>query len=348
MYMITGSQAARQEHNQLTLLQLSDLHKTHVAADSDEESEDDDDHLDEDPTIEHVNIPHMGGVNRVRCLPQTPGLVASMADTGSVHVFDASGALKSMMSHGPRQAAPAKPLFSFSGHRAEGYALDWSPAAAGRLATGDCTGTIHVWQPQANGSSWAVDAQQGYKGHAGSVEDVQWSAAEPTVFASASADRTVRIWDTRDRSKAQITVQAHGADVNVISWNRSVGYLLASGSDDGSFKAWDLRALGKSNACLAHFSYHKGAVTSIEWAPHDESVLALSSADQQLTVWDLSVEADDSAAPMQAEFPPQLLFLHLGQRNLKELHYHPQIPGLLVSTAEDCFNIFKPAISVSS
>lgn len=104
---------------------------------------------------------------------------------------------------------------------------------------------------------------------------------------------------------------------------------------------------------LAHFTYHKKPITSIEWAPHDESVLCVSSEDDQVTIWDLSVEADDTAATVDpslslADFPPQLLFIHQGQVDVKEVHHHPQIPGAIVSTAEDGFNVFKPAISVSS
>ena len=48
------------------------------------------------------------------------------------------------------------------------------------------------------------------------------------------------------------------------------------------------------SAPVAYFAHHKQAVTSIEWAPHDESVLCLSSEDDQVTIWDLSVEADDA------------------------------------------------------
>ena len=245
LYMVTGSQADRSERNQLTLLLVSELHKTHAAADSEEESEDDADALDEDPVIEHQDVKHVGAVNRLRCMPASGGtegvgLVATMADSGHLHVFDLRASLASMLAAGPRQPPPTRPMHS-QALPTEGYALDWATTVAGRLA---------------------------------------------------------------------------------------------AGTNDGQIRVLNQRA-----------------VTSIEWAPHDESVLALSSADDQLTLWDLSVEAEASTAAsggQPAAFPAQLLFIHAGQRNVKELRHHPQIPGLLASTAEDSFNVFKPAISVSS
>jgi ribosome assembly protein RRB1 len=61
-----------------------------------------------------------------------------------------------------------------------------------------------------------------FVGHTSSVEDLQWSPTEKNVFASASVDQTVRIWDTRNKKKDALCVKAHDTDVNVIAWNRFV------------------------------------------------------------------------------------------------------------------------------
>lgn len=89
--------------------------------------------------------------------------------------------------------------------------------------------------------------------------------------------------------------------------------LLASGADDGQFRIWDLRQ-AKSGVASATYTWHKSPITSIEWSAHDESILAVSSADDQLTLWDFSVEADHEVMQESADLdiPPQLMFIHQG------------------------------------
>lgn len=63
----------------------------------------------------------------------------------------------------------------------------------------------------------------------------------------------------------------------------------------------------------------------------------------QVVQWDLAVERDDNDTELERVegVPPQVLFIHQGQREIKELHWHPQLPGVLITTALSGFNIFR-------
>ncbi|KAK9275491.1 hypothetical protein L1049_022758 [Liquidambar formosana] len=372
MYFTAGTQAEKASWNYIGIFKLSNISGkrrelvpsksaadgSDMDSDSSDSSDSDDEGLDGSgtPVLQMRKVAHEGCVNRIRAMTQSPHICASWADTGHVQIWDLSSHLNSLAESEVTQAASSTfnqaPLVKFGGHKDEGYAIDWSPLVPGRLVSGDCKNCIHLWEPTSD-ATWNVDTTP-FVGHAASVEDLQWSPTEPHVFASCSVDGSIAIWDTRLGKSPATSFKAHDADVNVISWNRLASCMLASGSDDGTFSIRDLRLLKEGDSVVAHFEYHKHPITSIEWSPHEASTLAVSSSDNQLTIWDLSLEKDEEE---EAEFraktkeqvnapedlPPQLLFVHQGQKDLKEFHWHAQIPGMIISTAADGFNTLMPS-----
>ncbi|XP_008284053.1 glutamate-rich WD repeat-containing protein 1 [Stegastes partitus] len=351
MLLVAGTQADTALKNRLLVMRMHNLHGTEKDKEedesSDEESDEDEEDADKKPQMELAMTPHYGGINRVRVTQcGERSLAAVWSEKGQVEVFDLRVQLEAVHSSAAMAAfvseqKEATPLFSFSGHMTEGFAIDWSPKVPGRLVSGDCKKNIHVWEPREGGTSWQID-QRPFSSHSKSVEDLQWSPTEATVFASCSVDQSIRIWDIRAPPNSMLSAdEAHSSDINVISWNRTEPFLL-SGGDDGILKVWDLRQF-KGGRPVANFKQHSAPITSVEWNPVDSSVFAASGADDVVSQWDLSVESCDVGARVEGvkDLPPQLLFLHQGQSEIKEIHWHPQIPGVMVSTALSGFNVFR-------
>ncbi|XP_028836974.1 glutamate-rich WD repeat-containing protein 1 [Denticeps clupeoides] len=349
MLLCAGTQADSALSNRLIVMRMHNLHGTEQKKDdeSSEEESDDDEDEEKKPLMELAMIPHYGGINRVRVTQRgEQSLAAVWSEKNQVEIFDLQPQLRAVHSSAVmaafvKQPKEATPLFSFSGHMAEGFAIDWSPKVPGRLVSGDCKKNIHVWEPREGGTTWQID-QRPFCSHSKSVEDLQWSPTEATVFASCSVDQSIRIWDIRAPPNSMLSANgAHTSDINVISWNQTEPFLL-SGGDDGILKVWDLRQF-QSGKPVATFKQHSAPVTSVEWNPVDSSVFAASGADDVVSLWDLSVESCDTGAQAEGvkELPPQLLFLHQGQTEVKEIHWHPQIPGALITTALSGFNVFR-------
>ncbi|KAJ3786120.1 WD40-repeat-containing domain protein [Lentinula aff. detonsa] len=364
VWIVTGTQADAAKNNEILVYKMSSLHKTQKSGEeSDSDDDEEDDALDEDPIIEYRSVPHLGGVNRVRAQPlpsseplpppTQPYHVASWSETGKVYIWDVRPLIESLETPGYSlvKSRSSKPVFTIDAHgQAEGFAMDWASSGASsiRLLTGDINSKIFLTTSTVSGFSVL---SQPFTSHTSSVEDIQWSPAEPTVFGSCSADRTVQIWDVRSKGRKSVAGidPAHESDVNVISWNKGTSYLLVSGGDEGVIKVWDLRNVQKKGTSsptpipIASFNWHNGPITSLEWHPNDSSTFAASSADNIVSLWDLAVEQDDDEMNETSDtkdIPPQLLFNH-HQKDVKELHWHPQIPGAVISTGADGFDVFS-------
>ena len=49
--------------------------------------------MDDDPELDHISVPHHGAVNRLRVMPQQPGIMATWAETGKVLIWDLNAPL---------------------------------------------------------------------------------------------------------------------------------------------------------------------------------------------------------------------------------------------------------------
>lgn len=357
-YSVAGTQAARgrEKENQIMVMKMSGLGRMEKEGEDSESEDEDEDDESSDPILETKSISLNTCTNRIRA-HQTPQataakppttLTAAMTESGDVLIHDVTPHLASFDNPGTVISIQQdKPVSTIRAHKkVEGYALDWSPLIpAGRLVTGDSDGKIFA-TTRTEGGGFVTDTTP-YTGHDGSVEELQWSPSEKNVFASASSDGTVKIWDARSKSrKPAVSVQVSKHDVNVLSWSQLTSHLLASGHDDGQWAVWDLRqwkpsgtSASSTHTPVASFDFHKEQITSVEWHPTDDSIVAVAGGDNLVTLYDLSVEIDDEESKDTAgakDYPPQLLFVHYMEQ-VKEVHWHPQIPGALMATGGSGF-----------
>eukprot|EP00915_Cephaloidophora_sp_WS-2016_P003889 GHVH01005264.1.p1 GENE.GHVH01005264.1~~GHVH01005264.1.p1 ORF type:complete len:463 (-),score=77.20 GHVH01005264.1:871-2259(-) len=357
MYGIAGTQAVEERQNAIILFKVEGIGFTQAdELDSDDSIPDEylpegfevpTERVSSTPDLQTLELPHPWGmVNKVRAHPNMPRLVASFSSDNRVCLWDIEAFLEKMQNASPTANwSPTKPKFTFEGHQDEGYALAWETSTA-RLATGDNSGIIHLWEP---GQDMNYTVSDGIQAHDASVEDISWKIGDgqSNIFVTCSSDSSFKLWDMRvSLSKCQHQQSnAHDGDVNISQFNPhlSSSHLIATGGDDYHLKIWDMRAFGREGreALANHQIFHKSAISSIAWNPHERSVLASSGYDDMICIWDLSVE--NAGEKLEgSEFPEMLQFIHCGQTSVSDVAWHPYVPGLILSTGQDEMNIFKP------
>jgi serine/threonine protein kinase len=114
--------------------------------------------------------------------------------------------------------------------------------------------------------------------HTSRITAVAWSA-RGTRIASASYDKTVRIWNASDGNNL-LTYQGHWDRVLAVAWSPD-GNLVASAGNDGTIQVWD-----PLNANLAMtYREHVHPVLALNWSP-DGKRIASACEDKTVRIWD--------------------------------------------------------------
>ena len=238
LYIVAGTQASGENLDEFFVLRVSNW--------SPEEGNN-------EPRINYNTVHHTNCVNRVKAQraedvgkSSQPYYVASWSAQGSVVLWDVRRAI-TVPEDGEALSSPPQPVHRVSAHgNVSGFALDWShslgQSSSPWLLSGDVRANIFsTIATPADFRTTRVSSDS----HAKSIEDLQWSPVESTIFASCSADASIRIWDMRVAVKKDILVidNAHSDDVNVLSWNRISAQYLVSGGDDCKVLIWDMRSI---------------------------------------------------------------------------------------------------------
>ena len=116
------------------------------------------------------------------------------------------------------------------------------------------------------------------EGHTGVVASLAADPADPNLLASASGDRSVRIWDLQTQQTVR-SLLGHSSGVNCVAYSPD-GRLIASGSSDQSIKLWDADTGDELNTLTGHTHF----VKAVSFSP-DGSILASGSLDNSLKLW---------------------------------------------------------------
>jgi len=136
--------------------------------------------------------------------------------------------------------------------------------------------TIREWDWDKN---W--ECTRTYEGHSHYVMMVQWNPKDNTSFASASLDRSIKVWGISGGTNAHFTLTGHARGVNCIDYAQSGEKpYLVSGSDDKTVRVWDYQ----TKQCVHVLEGHTGNVSSVVFHP-TLPVILTGSEDGVCKLW---------------------------------------------------------------
>jgi WD40 repeat protein len=148
------------------------------------------------------------------------------------------------------------------------------------LAAGGLSGGVKLWEVLTGRELPALAR------HAETVNAVAFNAAG--VLATASNDRTIKLWDTGAAGRELRTLTGHGGEVHALAFSAD-GARVASGSANGEIKIWNTSDGRAAQTLAGHATLaaggHAALVRSLAFSP-DGRTLASAGYDKTARVWD--------------------------------------------------------------
>eukprot|EP00612_Vaucheria_litorea_P005936 CAMPEP_0171463004 /NCGR_PEP_ID=MMETSP0945-20130129/6826_1 /TAXON_ID=109269 /ORGANISM="Vaucheria litorea, Strain CCMP2940" /LENGTH=379 /DNA_ID=CAMNT_0011989665 /DNA_START=176 /DNA_END=1315 /DNA_ORIENTATION=- len=204
-------------------------------------------------------------------------------------------------------------------HTSEVIGLSWNGTQRQVLASGGGDSLVKVWD---------ITTQQcsaDFTHHNDKVQHVRWHHAEPYVMASASSDKRLAIFDVRTPGGI-ISLDISG-ESECLEWDLHNGAQIVSGTEDGFVSCHDIRK-GNGSKPVFRFKAHEYGLTDASFCPNFSGLLATSSEDKTVRLWDVS-KAGPNCEPV-----------NIAEKNLKvgslyTVRFYADMEGLLAAAGDE-------------
>ena len=285
-----------------------------------------------------TRINHQGEVNRARYMPQHYNVVATKTVSSQIHVFDyfkhPTKPETDQVRPELRLLGHSKEGYGIDWNsRQEGYLLSGSDdnticiwdiqgatapnkALEPLLKLEEHTGVVedvcwHKFHDKVFGSVgddkrlmlWDIRGSKpthSIEGHPSEILSLDMNPYNEYLVATASADKTVALWDMRNMQIKMGVFDQHQDEVTGLQWAPFNESILASSSQDRRVNVWDLSRIGQELSqvdmedgppeLLFVHGGHTSKISDISWNLNEELVMASVAEDNIIQIWSMANE----------------------------------------------------------
>ncbi|KAI9697510.1 MAG: Histone acetyltransferase type B subunit 2 [Bogoriella megaspora] len=133
------------------------------------------------------------------------------------------------------------------------------------------------------------------EGHTDAVNALAFHPTEELLFATGSADSSVKIWDIRNLKMCVATFETHRSSVTTVEWSPFHYNILASSGDDRRVLFWDCSKVGDEQTpedamdgppelSFMHAG-HTNSITEFSWNKTVPWAICSASEDNLIEIW---------------------------------------------------------------
>jgi periodic tryptophan protein 1 len=205
-------------------------------------------------------------------------------------------------------------------------ALSWNQIHKQVIASGSADTTVKLWDVTRAGDDNCNAAT--FLHHKDKVQAVAWNPNEGTLLASGSFDKTVALLDARsDGGASSVRSVRIKADCEALAWDPFRTENLTVIDEDGTMTCWDVRKFETATPLWQYVASEYGGVTNFSYNSHVPGLVATSSVDKTVTLWDF--HDLESKGKNGSTFPRLCGSKDMRAGKLYSVSFYPSSPWLL-------------------